>query len=285
MLMNNRIVWGDNGALKDLSVNLNSFKGGTSSIIPFVAAEDFLYFASELPFNHRWFEIDVFNALASTLTIQIWDGDTWNEAVDIIDQTDIGGKPFAQSGIISWTLDKTDNWGKEDTVDSNGEEDIEGLGGVKIYNLYWVRFKFSADLTAGLSLKHVGHKFSDETDLSFQYPDLILSAAKVQFQLGKTDWRDQEFLAAAEIIRYLKAKGILETKDQILNWELFTMASVHKIADIIYRGFGNDFVDDRESAIEDFKEAMDQEIFQVDENRNARLDDAERFKNSGLLVR
>lgn len=284
MLLNNRVIFSDNTVLKDLSINLNNFKSGTD-VLPIVATEDFLFLGSELPFNHRWFEVSVVNALASVVSIQIWDGNAWEETVDIIDQTVVAGAALAQSGYISWVTDKDDSWAQEDTVDRNNVENITGLGDVKIFDLYWARMKFSADLTPTAALKFMGNKFSDETDLGLFYPDLITDSAKKQFEVTKIDWKDQEFKAAEEIIRYLKSHKVVKSSNQILNWEQFNNASIHKVAEIIFRAYGDDFADNRKVARTDFKEAMDQEIFQIDKNRNARLDDRERFRPVGLLFR
>lgn len=283
-IMRNRFIFSDNTVLKDFSVNLDRFISGTENI-PFVAAEDFIFIGSELPFNHRWFEISAFNANASKIKIDLWDGEEWNAAVDIIDQTSVGGISLAKSGIISWVLDKDESWGKEDTVDSNDLEDVIGLGGVKIFDMYWARISFVNDLSGATALKYVGHKFSEEDDLRITYPELVLSNAKDQFETGKTDWIEQEFKAADDVIRELKARNIVVSKNQILNWEVFREASVERVAYLIYRGFGSAFNEEKRSARSEFIKAIDKEILQIDGNRNARIDSNERFKPLGLLHR
>lgn len=284
MILNNRVIFGDNAVLKDISLNMNDFKSGIE-VLPLVAADDYIYLGSQLPFNHRWFEVDVVNSLSSVISVDLWDGNAWEGAVDVIDQTSINGVPFAQSGYISWVLDKNESWAQEDTVDANEEENVTGLGDKKIFDMYWARMKVSINLTVATALKFIGNKFSNESDLGILYADLITSDAKTQFQSGKTDWKDQEFKAAEEIIRNLKSSGVILNSNQILNWEQFTDASVHKIAEIIFRSYGDDFNDNRRTARGDFKEAMRQEIFQIDRNRNARLDDNERFSSAGRLHR
>ena len=284
MLMKNRFIFLDNAVLKDLSRNLNDFLTG-SEIIPVVAAQDFLFMGSELPFNHKWIEIKSPNAANSKIKIEMWDGNDWVEAVDIFDQTAIGGATLAQSGYLSWVMDKDESWAQDDTLDANDNVNVIGLKDIKIFDLYWVRISFDNNLTASTELSFVGHKFSDEFDLEIIYPILNTANAKDQFKKGKTDWKDQEFLAAEEVVRYLKAKGVILAKDQILNWELFKNASVHKIAEIIYRAYGNDFIDDKKAALGEFVKAMNIEIFQVDRNRNSRIDDSERFRTTGNLFR
>lgn len=286
MILNNRIILNDNAVLKDLSVNLNNFKSGTENVV-IIAAEDFIFIGGDLPFNHRWFEVSTSNANASVISVDLWDGNKWKPAVDILDQTIVTGASLGQSGHINWALNKNESWLRDDTID-NGET-IPGLGDVAspitIYDLYWARISFNNDLSAGTALKFVGHKFADEVDLGVLYPELILANTKVQFEAGKTEWKDQEFAAARSVIKDLKSKKLIVSADQILNWQVFTEATIHRLAALIYRGFGDDWVDNRKSARDDYKDALSVAISNVDENRNARLDPFERTEPQGFLER
>ena len=290
MTLNNRIIFLDNVTIKDLSVGLNNFKSGISPL-PIVAAEDKLFIGGDLAFNHRYFHIGTGNTAAAKISaIHLWDGNDWEPAVDIIDQTldPTGLITMSKSGHVTWTLDKDETWRRDDTRDTNNDsEDIPGLGdnGVIIYDLYWARFTFGGDLDVGTTLKFLGHKFHEEEDLQVDYPELVLSNTKIQFEAGKTDWLDQEFKAAQEIIRDLKSSKVIMTPDQILNWELFRMASVHKIAELIYRAFGDDYEDNRKVARDYYKEALKVEVANIDKNANARLDPKERLEGQGFLIR
>jgi hypothetical protein len=292
MIQNNRIIFSDNSTLKDFSVKLNEFRSD-SELMEVIAAEDKLYIGGDLPFNHRWFEIDTVNSNAVQVSkIELWDGDEWHEAVDIIDQTE----GFKKSGHISWSLDKDEQWHRDDTRATDEKTTpITGLGNdtgaeavtnpATIYNLYWMRITFDADMSAGTSVKFIGHKFADENDLSIRYPELVVASTKTQFESGKTDWKDQEFLAAEEIIRDLVSKSMIVTPDQILNWQKFRMAATHKLAEIIYRAFGDDYEDNRKVTREYYKEALDVEIGNFDTNSNAIIDPHERTVGQGTLTR
>lgn len=284
MLLNNRIIFSDNGTLNDFSISLNDFKALTETL-PFVATEDYLYIGSDLPFNHRWFEISTPNASGSVLSVDLWDGDTWEPVVEVIDQTAVSGVPFAQSGIISWVPDKEETWLKDDTAGTSTTVEITGLGSVIIYDMYWARFRYSADLDAGTALKYVGHKFSNDSDLSIEYPELLISSVLDQFQSGKTDWKDQQFKAAEDIIRELKRKRVVKSGDQILNWDIFTAASVHANAAIVYKAFGDDFKDQKAAADVAFKKAMDLVIYEIDKDNNARRGGLEKRLNTGWMTR
>ena len=291
MILNNRIIFSNNNVLQDLSVNLNNFRSGVEALT-IIAAEDKIYFGSILPFNHKWIEMGaVANAAAAVISdIEVWDGDEWQSVVDIIDQTKIGTSTFAQSGYISWVPDKDESWLRDDTRGTDTNIDpIEGLGDasnpVTIYDMYWARFTFSADLTAAMELKFVGHKFSAEEDLGDQYPELILSTTKAQFETGKTDWKNQEFMAAERIIEDLERDEVVKTRDNILNWERFTMASVHKIAEIIYKAFGDDYEDNRKVARSYYLQTLKAGRKEIDRNRNARKDPQEAIDSQGTLIR
>lgn len=281
MLFKQRIIHGDNGVLKDLSVPLNDLFGSDGDF-PYVVVEDYLYIGSDLPFTHRYIRMATINAVAAVISeIAIWDGGTWVAAVDIIDQTSVGGKTLAQSGIVSWTTPRNTNWGQESTTENMTSSGIETL---KIYDFYWVRIKISATLTAGTKLAYVGHLFSDDDDLSGYYPDLLKTEVLNAFKAAKTDWLDQHCLAAEEIIRYLRKKRIIWSPNQVLNWQQFMLASIHKCAEIIYSAFpGDDFEDLRSRANKKYYEQINQGVFETDRSEDGRVDQAERRPYAGLV--
>lgn len=278
--MSSRIIWSDNGTLKDLSVALGNFKTGTQAIA-FVAAQDYLFIGSDFPFNHRYFDITSANASASSMTVHLWDGTAWVQAIDLIDQTSVAGVPFAQSGVVSFMPDDDKGWYREDT--NNEGDSITGLTGVDIRNLWWARLSFSADWSG--TLEFIGHKFSDDNDLEIHYPDLTRTAVMAQFKSGKTTWKLQHIQAAEEIIKDLKKRQIIKSENQLLNWELFRDASVHKVAAIAFNAFGKDFFENRDNAHNLYKAEMEKAIYHIDKNANATLDPVERKLTEGWLYR
>lgn len=285
MLINNRLIWGDNATLKDLSVVINNlFSDGT--IIGFNAAQDKLYIGSDLPFNHRYFSVLVENDVASVVTASIWDGSQWQSAVDVIDQTispDAAGKSLSQSGIISWVVDRNHVWGKRDTTELMIDSGLETL---KIYEMYWVRLSFSGNFNANTALKYMGHKFSSDNDLGGYYPDLTRSNVMLAFKAGKTDWEDQHVLAAEEIIRDLRKKNVIWNRNQIFGWEEFTDASVHKVAEIVFTAFGNDYETRKENARDNYENALDKVVQSaIDKNVDGRLEEVEKLPTYGRLLR
>lgn len=279
MLGNSRFIFSDNGTLNDYSHIFNDFSSQTQTI-PVVAAEDYLYLGTDLPFNHRWFEVSAVNSNASVASVEIWDGNSWVSAVDVVDQTSSGGVAFAQSGYVSWSVDRNSGWGQESTT-----EDITGLTTAKIYDLYWARLSWSADLSASTALKFIGFKFASDNDLGAYYPDLNLSGTKTAFESGKTDWNEQHFLAAEEIIRYLRKKNIIWSRNQILDYNQFNLAGIHKVAEIIMNSFGDDFEDNRNLAKQKFYESINLGIFRTDRDEDGRLEEREKRDYAGLVRR
>lgn len=285
MLLSNRIIYSDNGVLSDLSVNLNDYKAGTEAVTV-TASEDCIFIGSEFPFNHRYISIDgVGNAQASVVSVELWDGRNFNPAVDIIDQTAVAGATLSKSGHISWVMDKDNiGWVRDDTTRSNGSESITGLGTLTIYDLYWAKLSFSADLDA-VSFKFSGQRFSDDVDLATYYPELLLTNTLCSFEASKTNWDDQHFEAASIVARDLRRKGVVFSVNQILDWEILKEAAVHKVAEVVFNAFGDDFRDNRNQARIDYQSSLDIDLFNVDRNMNTRIDPNERVLRQGKLTR
>lgn len=268
--LTNRMIYSNNGVLSDLSITLNSIASG-SSTLPVVALEDAFYVASDLPFNHLFIRVSTANILDSTMTVSLWDGSAFTAAVDLIDETAVGAKTLGQSGVVSFKLNKDSSWVKRDTDDG-----ITGLTTLKIYDLYWAKITFSADLTLTTALSYIGHRFASEDDLKVFYPDLVLSTTKDKFESGKTDWNDQLIWASESVIRALKAEPNLDLKiasaSQILDYGVWTEATLHRCAEIIFNAFGDSYKDDRDKANLNYQNAMKVGQSRMDLNRNARLD-------------
>lgn len=282
MLFKQRIIHGDNGVLKDISVPLNDLLSGQTAALPIVAAQDFLYIGCDLPFTNRFFRMgSVVNAALSAISeIAIWDGGNWVPAVDVIDQTSAAAATLARNGVVSWTTPRNSGWGQEASTENMTGS---GLTTLKIYDFYWVRLRFSVDLTAGTLLEYMDFEFSNDADLGGYYPDLVNPAVMAAFKAGKTNWTDQHCLAAEEIIVYLRRKQFIWSPSQLLNWQQFTLASIHKCAEIIYSAFpGDDFEDRRALADKKYHTAMNQGSFEVDRNEDGRVEPCERRFQAGL---
>ena len=278
MLTDQRIIFSDNAALLDISVDTGDFREG-SVTIPYTASEDYIFIGSFLPFNHKHFDVSTVNDQASTISVDIWDGNTWIAAVDVIDQTSVSGVTLARDGIIRWSTDVDDSsWNREEE-----SEDVTGLTGTKIFNMYWVRLSFSASLNANTAIDYVGHKFSKDSQLYDVYPEFNDSVVLDSFETGKTDWEEQHYLAADMIIRDLKKSNRLVTPDQIMDFELFREPAIHAAAMQIYWGLSQ--YEKHDKARDKYQHFVDMGFLNLDLNRDGRLNIREHAVRTGYLTR
>jgi hypothetical protein len=278
MLATNRVIWNDNGTLKDLSNKLNNFFS-ESQVLDFIAAQDKIYIGSDVPFNHRFINLSVVNDVAASVTVEIWDGNSWVAAVDVQDGTALAGVPLAQDGILRWATDQDKTWGQEQSTEDMA---ASGLQTLKIYNMYWVRLSWSVDLKATMSLAYFGHKFSKDEDLGGYYPDLNRANVKTAFQSGKTTWLEQHILAAEELFRDIRNQRALWSKNQIFEPEVFTMPAVHKVAQIVYTAFGSEYESRRDEAYDRYKEALEGALSQgIDKDEDGHVEEDE---HAGMTV-
>ena len=276
-----RIIFSNNGVLTDLSITLNDADEGT--YVPgIVAAEDYLYVASPMPFNHKWFQLGtVVNAASSAIAVHLWHDNAWQAAADVMDYTSTSGATLAKSGVVQFRPEiESGGWTRQRL-----SSEVTGIEALEIYNMYWVRFSFSQNLTAGTVLKYVGQRFSKDTDLYAEYPDLNNTVLLSNWASGKTTWDDQHALAANRIIQKLISSNIIYDSNEILDWELFTEASVHKTAEIIYAGLGPSMLENRKIAIEKYDKAINMSYFNADKNGDAVLDDYEKRRTTAEMSR
>ena len=279
MLFDQRTIFSDNGVLSDISVSLNDYKA-SSSTLPWVAAEDALYIGSLFPWNNKWVEVSTVNSLASVASVSVWDGLAWQATYDVLDMTSSSGKSLAQSGFIRFTPSRDRAW-----VRAYESDLVTGLSGTVIYDMYWLKITMSADLTPATALKFIGNKFSQDADLFSYYPDLNNTTLMAKFKVGQADWKDQSFIAAEMVIRDLKSRNIILSREQVLTPELFMEAAVHKTAEIIYAAFGSAFKDDKDNARKRYDEAMKLSTYNIDVTRDGRLDVGETLVKTGVLHR
>lgn len=274
-----RVIYSDNGVLTEITKQANDYKAGSYEF-SYVTAQDYIYIGSDLPLNHLYFKVGTtVNLVAATTTVEVWNGRAWVAAVNVSDQTNA----LAQSGFIEFIPDRDEGWENEST-NYKGEQ-ITGLTGVVIYDLYWHRISFSATLTALVDIDWVGNLFSTDNDLYAEYPVFNSSTLKGAFETSKTTWEEQHVRAAEMVIKDLKKKQIIVGPGQILVREDYRLASVSKAAQIIFTAMGDDYVDDLASAKAEYDARLDASIHQVDRDNDAILDEKEKFVRSGFMTR
>ena len=275
-----RIIFSNNGTLVDWSIDLNDFD--EYAIQPSItASEDKIYIASCLPFNHKWIEIGTANAISSVVSVEIWNDNTWQPAVDVIDYTAASGATLARSGIIQFRPDiENGGWTRQRL-----STEVTGIAALDIYEMYWARLTLSVTPTAAMTIKYIGNRFSKDVDLYAEYPDLNNSALKTAWAAGKTTWDDQHALAADYIMRRLVSSDIAMSPAQIIDWARFIPASVHKTAELIYGGFGPAMAENRNQARKLFDEAFNMKFFGIDDNSDGELSQLEQRKTTSEMSR
>jgi len=277
--MNKRVFYSDNGDIRDLSVNLNKYDE-TESSFNYVAGEDFIYIGARLPFNSLYIKLIDKNTLPANMYVEVFDGDSWNFVNELIDETGA----FHVSGHITFVPDRDSGWSREDT--SGDGDNIPGLESLKIYDRYWMRISFDADLSLGCSLSWVGSIFSDDSDLGSEYPDLVKTSVLTSFKAAKTNWEEQHVKAAQVIEQDLMINGVIVDPGQMLEREDYRLASVQKVAEIVFNAFGDDYIDQRQRAREEYQKRLSSPVKKIDKNANGIEEVSESLDNtSGWLSR
>lgn len=274
-----RVIFKDDTVISDLSASLNDYSAGNATVA-IVAADDAIYIGSELPFNHKFIQVATPNSIASTISAHIWNGSDWSQVADLVDQTAVGGKTLAQSGKISFTPNR-DIAGWVCEYDSAR---VEGLETTKIYDLYWLRLTFSADLSATTALAYVGNLFNTDASLYLQYPDLNSAAILAAFG-NSTTWIKQSLTAAEIIVQDLRNAKVLIRRDQIMDDTLLTIAGVHKTAQLIYMGLGNGHTTQRDYAERLYKASRDVRFQEIDRRAMGIATQTDKNFEQGYLYR
>jgi hypothetical protein len=275
------VIKNKNGTLTIATTAMNNIHTGTLTL-DIASTTDCLYIGHNFPFNSLYFNVTVPNIITSSMIVHYWNGAAWKVASRVIDETDSGGKTLAQSGYITFVPSKNSPWFMQDTVDSSGNEWISGMGSVEIYDKYWMRITFSTSLTATTAAKWIGTKFSNDTDLGVEYPELINSSLIAGYKTGKTTWDEQHILAAQIIENDLKAKNLINDKVQLIEREQLVTSSVSKVAEIIFNGLGQDNQVDVLAARDEYNRRIVSNKFTVDKDADAIVDLDEKRENSAV---
>lgn len=276
-----RFLFSDNGTLKDYSTELINYHDDTA-VIDYVATEDAIYIGSELPFNSLFFDVSVPNSNSVAPTVSHWDGSSWDEMVEILDETE----GLTKSGHITWVPSKYERWQMEDTTGSNDSENITGLGDVTIYDLYWLKLTFSGDLSGTTALNWIGPKFCTDDDLTGEYTLFSYSNFKTGYESGKTSWEREIVLSSRLMVADLIKRKAILSGDQLLKREVLVDACVSKTAWVIFKNLGNDYKEDTERAKSEYFERLNKNNYGADKNNDGRLEPKENLgAKTGVLYK
>lgn len=189
----------------------------TSTAEAFVlTTSDSLYVGFKKPFAYRYFQLGTVNSNSVTLTVSYWDGSSWSDVKDLIDETE----GFTKSGYISWQ-NQTDF------------DDVK-LSPISDVDLYFVRIQVSASLSAGTTLQWVGNTYVTDALLEDYYPELIEDSRWLP--PNETSFLRQYVRATDLVTRRLKADGIITDESQVIDPNEVDLAAAHAAAYIIVNG-------------------------------------------------
>lgn len=279
-----KVYFSDSGTLIDLTTKVEDYFS-TPVNIDYTTIEDYIYIGSELPFNSLFFDVVTANEITVTAAVEYWDGRDWVSMVDLQDETSVNDISMSKNGHMTWLIDKSNGWVSEDTVGSNGSENITGLGNIVAYDLYWLRLSFDSTLTSAMTMNWIGPKFCNTADVDGEYRLLAKSVFKTSYETGKTDWEREIILASRIIVDDLQAKGTIISSDQLMERRVFKDACVTKVAELVFTNMGDDYIDDATRAKAEYKTRLNKKNYKVDIDGDGKLDKKELGVTVGHLSR
>lgn len=271
--MKTRAIINKSDVITDISTSINDYHTGTD--VTFLTVGDYLYIGQRYSFNHLYFNVSVVNTETSALSVDLWDGNSWNAVAEAIDETN----GFANSGYVTWTPDKENGWVADDS------DEIDGLDTVKIYDLYWTRISTDVDFSASTALSWMGNLFCSDEDLFSEYSVFKRTNYLTAWESGKTTWEEQRVAASRMVADDLVSRGVITASGAIIERYQLLNATVSKTATIIFDGLGDDYIDDYEKATGKYNKRIGMDIFRVDRNSDGRLDKQEARVRHGKLTR
>ena len=259
-----RTIWNDNGVMKDFSVESQNREAYE---IAFEAANDFIYVAQYYPFNNVFLELGVVNDQSSVVSVDYFTGNQWTAMVDIVDGTKSAGKSLGKSGIIQFSPDQF-NW--TNVNDPRKLNASSGINSLAIFDMYWIRIKFSANLKATTSIKSLNYAFSSDRLLASIDPE-IDNYKNAWGGVSKTDWIEQILLGSQLVVAEFKSKGLILGNGNILRFDDVCLAATYRTLMIIYAILGKDFADKYANAEKEFKALMDIKRFTFDKNQDGKV--------------
>lgn len=217
----------------------------------------YIYVATDFPFNHVYFTMgDVKNEVSANMKVEYY-GSSWNEVVELRDNTN----GLTKSDYIEFTPNRNVMWSLQ--------TDSTEIGLTKVvYEKYWTRISFDQTLTTDVDLSFAGNKFSDDQDLFSEYPIFSNSDFMSAFKLGKDSWEEQHIKSSEMINMDLIKKGVILGPEQLLERRKFIGASVCKTAEIIFTAFGNDYLEQKTAAREEYFKRLDLSQYSADVNND-----------------
>lgn len=263
-----RLLRSTNGTISDNSLaNQEEAAVVTHDI---TASQDAIYIGQCYPFNNFYYKSSVVNALASDITIEYWDGNSWVFAVDILDATKVGSATLARSGVIQFSPNIRNRWQIVYDTSETGVAPSD-LTSVAIYNMYWIRIKFTGNLTPTTASDKICYCFSTHQQIAKR--DSTLNSYLTSF--GLTSWEDRIISASLDVVSDLKRMSLIINRGQILKLEDVSNATDWKTIQGIYFELGGDYQNKYDNAVDQYESAIDLKSFTFDMNKDALIQPVE----------
>lgn len=238
-----------------------------------ISTGEYIYIGQYFPFNNLFFWVDSPNVNSAVLGVQYWANKEWIDAVDVLDGTSVSGVPFAQSGVIQFSPKRDKNfWQEVEDTSEVSQQNPPELNGHTIYDLYWIRIKTSANLSA-TDLKRVTYAFTTSQQLSKL--DVEVNQFLNAFESGKLDWTREIITATELMIRDLMRRGLVVNRGQVLRFDDVSIPCDLKTLSLIYSNLGNAYKDKRLEKESEYEQAINIRNFTFDQNNNGAVDKAE----------
>ncbi len=243
---------------------------GADYVIP-LQTTDSLYIGYHGRFASRFIQVSIPNAVASLMTVEYWNGTSWEDVDDFLDQTASGGKTLAQSGFISWQ-NKAD-WAARNLTGIDAD-----------VSLFWIKVTVSANLTGTTAIKSVIDLYCDDNLLRAYFPEIITDTNYLPD--GKTNFIEQYIAAKELVVLRLKQRKKIETDAQIIDPNDVAVAATYAAACLIMRPIATS---DHAKAIaavacNGFEDEIGKVTIPTDDNMDGIISDDERMQSFAVKV-
>ena len=277
-MLSHRIIYDDNGTITDRSLESR----GDGFSFTAIAAEDSILIGQSFPFNSFYVDVSTANSNASVLSIEYWDNSTWSSAVDILDDTASSGVTLAQSGVVRFSIDRESGWSMVD--DTSDEGSLGALNNATIYKQYWVRMKFSNDLSA-TTLSQIAYLFTNDDTRDGLDPNI--DQYLTNWENGKTSWKEQILLASTQVVIDLKRNGMIRDVAQLMRIDReIELLTAYKTLVIIYSGLGGDkFTQKKADTVLTYNDIISGVSLVIDQDNDGLMDKSEIQSKAGRPIR
>lgn len=258
-----RVFKYDGANFTDLSLD-NQEDGKTVDLA--LTTTDYIYVGQYFPANNFYLNINTANASALGMNIEYYTGDkqvdSWQPVIDVLDSTSVAGVSLSRSGVVQFEPKRQEPWKRiEDTSEERYALEFNAL---TLYDLYWYRISFDADVDAGTLLNEITYSFTRTSQLN----DIDCEIAQYYnaFEPGKTDWEDEIITASKLVVQDLKISGIVLDRGQILRFDELQFPAIWKTFELIYRNLGPSYNENRQIARDEYQRAMSVRNWTIDQN-------------------